>query len=61
MNADRLRYIEAQMTEVAPLPVLENLNGQFMIKIWSDKGSTKHINITPEQFDKIESILLGVK
>lgn len=54
-----LRYIEQEMYAVAPLPVMEGDNGQFKIQITSDRGKTKWLNITDEQFKKIENILLG--
>lgn len=51
-------YLEAELYAVAPLPVLENLNGQFCMQIRSEKGATKWLNITPQQFRDIEEILL---
>lgn len=47
------------MYAVAPLPVLENLNGQFSLQIRSERGATKWLNITPQQFKEIEEILLS--
>ena len=55
------RYIEAELYTVAPLPVdgiKDNLNGQFCMQIRSEKGATKWLNITPQQFRDIEEILL---
>lgn len=55
------RYIEAELYTVAPLPVdgiKDNLNGQFRMQIRSEKGATKWLNITPQQFRDIEEILL---
>ena len=42
-------YIEQEMYAVAPLPVLQ---------IRSERGATKWLNITPQQFYDIEEILL---
>ena len=52
-------YIEQEMYAVAPLPVLQNLNGQFCMQIRSERGATKWLNITPQQFADIENILLS--
>jgi hypothetical protein len=51
-------YIEQEMFAVAPLPVLQDLNGQFCMQIRSERGATKWLNITPEQFAAIEEVLL---
>lgn len=54
-------YIYAELFQVAPLPVLEDNNGQIRIKLKSSQGETKWLNITPEQMEAIEWILLGNK
>ena len=54
----RSSYIEQEMYAVAPLPVLEGLNGQFCMQIRSERGATKWLNITARQFKAIEDILL---
>jgi hypothetical protein len=59
MDAQQIRYIEQEMYTVAPLPVVEGENGQFKLQITSERGKTKWLNITNEQFKKIENILLG--
>lgn len=51
-------YIEQEMYAVAPLPVLAGLNGQFCMQIRSERGATRWLNITPQQFCDIEYILL---
>ena len=51
-------YIEQEMYAVAPLPVMQDLNGQFCMQIRSERGATKWLNITPQQFYDIEEILL---
>ena len=51
-------YIEQEMYAVAPLPVLQDLIGQFSLQIRSERGATKWLNITPQQFYDIEEILL---
>ena len=52
-------YIEAQTLQVAPLPILDGSNGQFKIQVRSDRGQTKWINITAEQYRWIEYVLQG--
>ncbi len=52
-----VKYIESQFYAVAPLPVLSGDNGQFRLKITSERGETKWINITPEEFKAIERML----
>lgn len=54
-----IKSMENEMFKVAPLPVLEEQNGQFKIKLKSDRGETNWINISPEQFSTIEWILFG--
>ena len=58
MNATE-RYLNNELYAVAPLPVLEGGNGQFIIKIESDRGATRWLNITPKQFEAIENALLA--
>lgn len=58
MNKQEIRYVEAQMEEVAPLPVMEGGNGQFKIQFTSEQGKTNWMNITDDQFRKIEAIML---
>lgn len=60
MSVPEIRYVEAQMEQVAPLPIKDGNNGQFRLKIHSEKGQTNWLNISNEQFAAIESILLGV-
>lgn len=49
------KYIENQMLTVCPVPVEDC--GQIKLKIVSDRGQTKWLNITADQFRKIENIL----
>jgi hypothetical protein len=54
------KYIEAQMYRPAPMPLTEeSYPFGFDIKISSSKGETNWLRITPEQFKKIEHVLLG--
>jgi len=54
-----LNFIMQELINVCPLPP-ENEN-HFKIKIHSFSGrKTNFINITPEQFKKIEKILEGI-
>lgn len=55
-----IRYVETQMEKVAPFPIMEGTNGQFRIKLQSEKGETNWLNISNAQFNIIESTLLGV-
>ena len=59
MTNQEIRYIEAQMETVAPLPILEGGNGQFKLQITSEQGKTNWMNITDDQFRKIELVLFG--
>ena len=52
-------YIQKQLIRVAPFPVHENDNGQLRLKLHSAQGETNWLNITPEQFKRIEEILLS--
>lgn len=56
-----VNYISTELFQVAPLPILEDNNGQIRIKLKSVHGETKLLNITPEQMEAIEWILLGNK
>ena len=53
-----MTYIESEFYAAAPLPVLSGNNGQFRLKITSERGETKWINITPQEFKSIEQVLL---
>jgi len=54
-----INYIHQELITVCPFPP-EN-EPHFIIQIRSFSGrKTKHINITPEQFKKIERILEGL-
>jgi hypothetical protein len=53
-----LSYIQSQLFKVSPFPIKENgLNGQYSIKITSDKGATNYIGISAQQMRDIEKIL----
>lgn len=57
-----LAYIANEMLVVAPLPLDEDsfeLNGQIKLKLHSERGQSKWLNITPAQFRLIEQVLLG--
>ena len=56
-----MTYIESQFYAVAPLPVLSGDNGQFRLKITSERGETKWISITPEEFKAIERVLFETR
>ena len=53
-------YVMKELTHVCPLPV--HTQDFFRIQIRSNDGkATKWLNITPEQFKKIELVLLGIE
>jgi hypothetical protein len=59
MDQVTLNYISNELVRVCRFPVTDRKF--FKIQIKSDDGhSTKWINITPEQFRKLEKVLLGV-
>ena len=61
VKGQTMTYIESQFYTVAPLPVLSGDNGQFRLKITSERGETKWINITPEEFKAIELVLFETR
>lgn len=50
-------FLNQQLMAVAPFSTLSDMNGQFRIKITSDKGETKWMNISKEQFRAVENAL----
>ena len=50
-------YRMAETLAAAPIPVQDC--GQIKIQIRTDKGATKWLGITPDEFRAIEFILLG--
>ena len=60
MEASTYSYVMKELTHVCPLPA--NAQEFFRIQIRSNDGkATKWLNITPEQFKKIELVLLGIE
>ena len=67
MEQSEYNYLEQQLFQVAPLPLLElplydagtSYPDGFDIQIHSTFGKTNFLRITPEQLQKIERILLG--
>lgn len=60
MNTSSHHFIMQELINVSPFPP-EN-EPYFIIQIKSFSGrKTKYINITPEQFKKIERILEGIE
>ena len=56
-------FIANEFIVVAPFPLGEDSlkeNGQIMLKLHSERGETKWLNVTPEQVSMIEKILLDV-
>lgn len=58
MPSKNYKYLESELLAVAPFPVQDIK--ELRLKITSEHGSTKWLNITCEQFKKIEDMLLGV-
>ena len=50
-------YLNQQLMTVTPFSALGGQNGQFRIKITSDKGETKWMNINNAQFRAVEAAL----
>jgi hypothetical protein len=50
------KYMNAQLIKALPLP--PQMCGQIKIKLYSEKGQSNWLNITPEQLKKIELTLL---
>lgn len=50
-------FLNQQLLAVAPFSTVSDLNGQFRIKITSDKGETKWMNINNAQFRAVEAAL----
>ena len=59
INEKVLRYRDDEFEACCPLTVLGGLNGQIKIQIVSERGKTKWLNISPEEFIGIERVLLG--
>ena len=55
------KYVANELIHVAPLPIQDGDNGQFKLQLVSDSGRTKWLNISNEQMEAIEWILLGNK
>lgn len=56
-------YIANEFIVVAPFPLGEDSlkeNGQIKIKLHSERGETRWLNVTPEQVSMIEKVLLDV-
>lgn len=53
------KYIQSELFRIAPLPVnSENFPYGFSMQIRADGIHTKWLQITPEQFKKIEEFLI---
>ena len=50
------KYMEAQLIKAIPLP--PQMCGQIKIKLYSEKGQTNWLNISPSTLKKIELALL---
>lgn len=55
-------YIANELITVAPFPLDEDSvaqNGIIKLKLHSERGESKWLNVTPDQFSLIERVLLG--
>ena len=52
-----LNYIENQLFRVYPAPILNELEMDIKIKLYSRFGQSNWLNITPAQLREIEEIL----
>lgn len=50
-------FLTQQLLTVAPFSAFGDMNGQFRLKITSDRGETKWMNISKEQFRAVENAL----
>lgn len=59
LDKNSLSFINAELIQVCPFPVQSR--EFFRLQIKSDDGrSTKWLNITPDQFKKIEQVLTEI-
>lgn len=57
---EKTSFVFQELINVCPFPA--NDEAHFLIQIKSFNGrSTKWLNITPDQFKKIELVLLGIE
>ena len=56
-NKMTVDFLNQQLLTVAPFSTMGDLNGQFRIKITSDRGETKWMNINNAQFQAVELAL----
>ena len=56
-NKMTVAFLNQQLLAVAPFSPVSGQNGQFRIKITSDKGETKWLNINNAQFQAVEAAL----
>ena len=54
-----INYIEGQVFSVMPFPVDSKHQGQICLQMRSEHGATNWLNITPEDCQKIEAVLIG--
>jgi len=50
-------YLSNQFMKACPLPLLDEGNGQIMIKIHSEKGESNWINVSARQMKLIENMM----
>lgn len=60
MKTETFSYINQQMIKVLPFPIESGNNGQVKIKVKSERGESKWMNVSPDQAKQIERILEGL-
>lgn len=58
MSKQKAQYIESELYNACPRSTFDNGNGVIKIKIESEYGKSKWINITSQQFRDIEDLLI---
>ena len=56
----KFSFIQQELMNVCPFPPEDEPHFTIQIRSFSGR-KTKHINITPEQFRKIEKVLEGIE
>ena len=53
------KYLNDQLVKAIPFPIGDERNGQIKLQIRTDRNKSNWLNVTVEQYRKIEQILLG--
>lgn len=56
------QYIENELLKIAPFPIWsDDENGQYKLKLSSDKGETKWLNIDKDTMARLEILLSNME